>query len=157
MGIQGNIFYVLGLELPVEELEGTAEPITGIPNSRINLFSLNGRKISFSEDRDRNSYDFLDGFVGAVVSVENPVLGVKIQSVLHDYGKVGNMTNKNSGVALVGYALAEESYAADWTVVPDADKTDRLKDRLVVDLTEKIGLDIERGQLGYHLLFDSVN
>lgn len=143
MGTQGEIFNVLGIVVPAEEIE------------RGLLYRVNGKLVSTSEDIDRKSVDFFDGFCGAKqpYNFNNPELRIKVLGV-DEYEQRRVYGGCFKGEALVGYGIANESYQANATVVPDFSVLESLKPKLVDDIKSKLGVEVTQSRLEVYLLFE---
>ncbi len=149
MGTQGEIYVVLGKRFLVKRVDPNPE-ISEDPSKL--LYNLNDRIISISEDRPE--CHFLDGFTGIrPLNLKDPILGVKVLGVDHEYG---DRNFNRPLVALVGYAVANESYSAHATVIPSIEEILPLRSRLVNDIEKQIGLTIPLTDLHLHLLFEFV-
>lgn len=149
MGTQGEIYLVLGKRFQVERVNPDEE-LDDKPQEL--LYQLNGNIISISEDRPSSEYNFLDGFIHTKVDITRPQLGVKVIGVDHEYG------DRDSNVpireALVGYALANESYSANASPAPPLDKVLALREKVAADITKKLGLQSNAKDMGLHLLYE---
>ncbi|MEK6905522.1 MAG: hypothetical protein AABX24_03920 [Nanoarchaeota archaeon] len=134
MGIQGEIYNVLGLKIPATRLEDR-------------LYDVCGKRVSdwkFKGEKDFEScikYPDLD----------NPELSIRIMGHNASDDLMGRHFERN---ALVGYAIANESYQDNATALPPQRKIDALKPRLVKEIKEKLGYDAQVGDLEIFLVFD---
>lgn len=142
MGTQGEIFNVLGVIFSADEVK------QGL------LYSVHGKIVSTSEDFSPEDHvDFFDGFTGAEqpYDFKHPELRIKILNV-NEFEKERKIKCFD-GRALVGYALANESYAAHAKSVPMYE-VNKLKPKLVQDITLKLGFAVKESDLGVFLLFE---
>lgn len=151
MGCQGEIYCVLGKRFPVTRVNKLEELDRGDPQEL--LYRLNGRVISISEDRPKEEYQFLDGFAGFEIpkDLSGSVLGVKVLGVDHE---IGDNTFGRPIEALVGYALANESYATHASPLPPMSEIAKLKPRLLEDIRSHLGLEVSLNELELHLLYE---
>lgn len=136
MGTQGEIYVVLGLELPVEGTEDSE------------IYLLNGKKVLVGYNEDKK-HDILGGFLN-MTGIKKPELQVRILNYDNEYGEVGEFKGK----ALVGYPLANESYVASATRVPGNEVIEGLKPKLLSDLKDRLGVDAKLSDLELFLLYD---
>jgi len=133
MGIQGEIYNVLGLKIPATKLEDRLYDVCG---KRVSDWKFKGEK------------DFESGI--EYPNLDNPKFSIRILG--HDVSD-DLMGRHFEGHALVGYAVANESYESHATVLPPREKIEALKPRLVEEIKEKLGYDAQVGDLEVFLLF----
>ncbi len=134
MGTQGEIYNVLGLKIPATKLDDR-------------LYDVCGRKVS--DWKYTGEKDFESGINQP--DFENPKLSVRILG--HDTSDY-LMGRHFEGHALVGYAVANESYLNNATRLPSPEKIDGLKPILIQDIKLKLGFDAQIGDLEVFLVFD---
>lgn len=83
-------------------------------------------------------------------------LGCGDMGARHFGGCLGPKTGVK-GKALIGYVVCCQSYWAGASELPAHEKIVAQAARLIAEIREKLGLDIEESQLRLHLLFDSLN
>lgn len=135
MGTQGEIYNILGIKVPVEELDDSA------------LYKV-GNKTVWVDAKYYGKADIEDGF-GAKSNIIKPELHVKILGVDHELGKLSEDIE-----ALMGYAIANESYIAKATALPKQEEIEKLKPQLVKDIKARFGLNIKLSDLEIFLLYE---
>ncbi|MBX4196163.1 hypothetical protein KW805_01075 [Candidatus Pacearchaeota archaeon] len=149
MGTQGEIYVVLGKRFPIERIDSNPK----IDKEPIHLlYRLNNKIITIREDNP-NKYQFLDGFMAMSnsINLDSPILGVKVLGVDSELGEL------NAGKpleALVGYAVANESYVTNAKALPPMNILSSLKSKLASDITSQIGLAVPLEDLELHLLYE---
>jgi hypothetical protein len=135
MGTQGEIYNILGVKVPVKEKDKGA------------LYEV-GNKTVWVDSKYYGKADIEDGF-GGLADITKPKLNVKILHVDHEFGIVG--TNIE---ALIGYAIANESYIAHAKVLPNDNVIKKLKPKVVADIKSTFGLEVKLDNIKLYLLYE---
>ncbi len=143
MGTQGEIHNVLGITVPAKLVE------------KDKLYRVNGKTVATHEDYEESA-DFSDGSWLGEANLERPELKVRILGHTHGMGSrhFGENLGDETGQALVGYVVANESYYAHATKLPLNDQIDTLRPRLVEAIKERLGLQIKPSDLELYLVYD---
>ena len=151
MGTQGEIYAVLGKKFPVKRAD--KNPKSDDEPDKL-LYRLNGKIISISEDRPDTEFDILDGFGGTPYLFDSQKLELRVK-VLKVDAKFGdrNESMKNTE-ALVGYAVANESYVTRAKALPPISQILSLRLLLVQDIKNKLGIEVPLSELELHLLYE---
>jgi hypothetical protein len=141
MGIQGHVYNVLGLELEAKVEEEDA------------LYTVEGKTVfNPCPDHPGNIRDKSSDFINDVMSVypDRSELSILLQGVGGHYK--GRHFN---GRALVGYAVAQENNFYSSTELPSPEIIERLKPGLIVEIKEKLGLEVDPDNLRLYLHWDT--
>lgn len=174
MGTQGEIFVVYGVELPAKVVyeasyeenpviyqvgesyfcddedflngaEGVLENLAfdgvqhaGIQSSGYGALDPNNQKLSVRPNGHSGEFG---GNMGARHFVER-----------NDFTSESHVGGQ--GKALVGYAVSNASYMNRYESVAPMDKIKEVGPKLIAEIKEKLGVDVEESQLGLHLVFD---
>lgn len=141
MGVQGEIYNILGLELPAECVE------------KDRIYRVNGKTVNTDPMSDSKT-DFEEGVPTEGINLKKPSLVIRLLGYTDFLDMKGDGFE---GKALVGYALANESYLARATELPKQEEIERLKPRLIKDISAKLGYTAKESDLKIYLLFDSLN
>ncbi|GEM_PF-3317590 len=143
MGTQGEIHNVLGITTPAELVE------------KDKLYRVNGRTVAADRDLE-GSADFDEGSWLGGADLERPELKIRILGHTQGMGSrhFGENLGDETGQALVGYVIANESYLAHATKLPSPSQIDTLRPRLVEDIKERLGLQIKPSDLELYLVYD---
>ena len=136
MGCQGEIYNILGVELPARLIR------------KDKPYEVNGKKIAPDEDFD-GEYDLMNVIPTKAVDLKNPELIVRILGHNAEYGS-GNFKGK----ALAGYVIANESYEDSAVRLPSMSIIESLKPRLIKDLREQFNYESKESDLEIFLMFD---
>lgn len=151
MGAQGEIYAVLGKRFQVERVN----PTLSLDEEPTELFyNLNGKIIAITEGHRKDEYNFLDGFFDTPyrdIDLDKIKLGVK---VLRDVAELGDRNFGSPIEALVGYGVANESYAGLAKALPSIDQLISLKSRLAKDIKLEFNIDVKESDLELHLLYE---
>jgi hypothetical protein len=172
MGTQGEIYVVYGLKVEASvywEKENERNPV---------IYQVGDKGFCDDEDFINSDDGVLDKLAlggihyagirhngyGALDPMKQE-LSVRILGHSGEYG--GNMGarhfhkevgNKSSigkrGKALVGYAVSNASYMNGAEPVAPMDDIKAAAPKLIAEIKEKLGLDVDESQLGLHLVFD---
>jgi len=152
MGTQGEIYAVYGA---VVEASVGYQP--GKDQNPV-IYLINGHGVCDDEDGavsvldklafEVDAYNGITSYYGES-DLKDPKLCVRV------LGHTSSMGSRHfDGKALVGYVVCNESYMASASPCPPMDKIKALGKRLVDEIREKLGLDIDTNELRLHLMFD---
>jgi len=168
MGTQGEIYIVYGLEVEATVLYARGEDRNPV------VYGINGR--AFTDDEDKLpvlerlthlqvSYAGIQSSgYGALDPAEQTLSvrplghsgefggGMAARHFIRDCDR-GDQTGKK-GKALVGYAVCNASYVNGSEACAPIKQIQEEAPRLIADIKETLGLDVEESQLGLHLVFD---
>lgn len=150
MGTQGEIYVVLGKIFPV--IRADTDPSPQDDPAKL-LYGLNGKTISITQDRSKEEYDFLNGFHDTPyhADITSPILGVNVLKV---DAELGDRNLDSTPEALVGYGIANESYAGHAKALPPMEQIIALRPRLAEDMRAQFGLEVPLNELELHLLYE---
>ena len=143
MGTQGEIHNVLGIITPAELVV------------RDRLYSVNGRTVSTGNYEE--PADFTEGDWLGSVNESIPCLRIRILGHTQSRGSRhfdSESFKGNKGNALVGYVIANESYWAHATKLPSQSKIDLMIPGLVINIKDRLGLDVKESDLELYLVYD---
>lgn len=138
MGTQGEIYSVLGLKLPAKEV------------SKKGIYDVGGKRVAIDDMVDE-PHDFVHG-----INYEKGRAELSFYLLGFD-SSFGMGPRHFQNEALVGYAIANESYMNSATKLPDLEKIESLREKLAMDLYQKLDMYVELNDLGLYLLFDFIN
>ena len=166
MGTQGEIYVVYGLEVDATVLYEPGEDQNPV------VYGINGRAFCDDEDElpvlDRMvhtevKYAGISSCGYGALDLKKAELSVRPlghsgehcgdMGARHFGDGLGNKIGKK-GKALVGYAVCNESYMGKSSALPAMNQIVTLNDKLIAEIKEKLGLDIDPSELGLHLMFD---
>jgi hypothetical protein len=178
MGCQGEIYVVYGVQV-----EAKVEWEAGRDKNPV-VYSINGHTLCDEEDlmgllRESpeeapkgcpSKIEFYNGVPTEYYGASDMPKTKLVMRVLGHSGEYGNgdMGARHfsdglgkkvgcTGSALIGYVAGCESYWNSASEIADISQIHAQAPRLIAEIKEKLGLDIDESQLGLHLLFDSLN
>ena len=165
MGTQGEIYVVYGLEVEATVLYEPGEDQNPV------VYGVNDRAYC---DDDMAEIPVLDRMVHGEMrmsgiagygTADPDKVELSVRPLGHSGRHGGDMGARHfgeglgtkigkKGKALVGYAICNESYMSSSSALPAMDQIVTLNDKLIAEIKEKLGLDIDPSELGLHLMFD---
>lgn len=140
MGVQGEIYNILGLCLPA---------VAVVENK---LYKVNGRTVC-TDDTFKGKAEFEHGVPTIPLDLANPTLVIRLNGYIHDDEVRGANFDEN---ALVGYVIANTGYEGSWATLPPASTIDALVPRLMAEINGKFGYLAKPEEIKVSLLFDRV-
>lgn len=174
MGCQGEVYVVYGVQVPakVEWARSDRNPV---------VYSINGHTLCDDEDlmglikedpeeKPKGCPDEIEFYNGVPTcyygasDMKKMELVMRVMGHSGEYGHgdmgsrhFGDSLSDRKGKALVGYVAGCESYWNNASEIANVEDIQAQAPRLIAEIKEKLGLDIDETELGLHLLFDGLN
>lgn len=143
MGCQGEIYNVLGVEVPAKIHRKKGENV---------WYNINGFVVG---DDYEDDYDFYNGIPTNCYGASD---FKKLELVTRVIGHSSWMGDRHfEDKALVGVVVCNEAYIDRAAELPPMDQIEAVKPRVVKLINEKLSLDIKEEDLKLFLVFDSLN